>query len=51
MGKQKGYVVIEKTAEMPANHTPILYGIMTVRPAGVWIRTEAGTVNQRRDTL
>lgn len=36
---------------MPANHTPTLYGIMAVRPAGVWIRTEAGTVNQRQDTL
>lgn len=52
MGKQKGYVIIVKMAGTPAGHTPsILCGILAARPVGVWIRTEAGTVNQCQDTL
>lgn len=52
MGKQKqGYVITVKMAETPAKHALHRCGIMAFRPAGVWIRTEAGAVTQKEDAL
>lgn len=52
MGNQiQGYVITVKMAETPAKYALHLCGIMAFRPAGVWIRTEAGAGTQREDGL